>query len=252
MTFSNYHTHTYLCDGKDDPEALVEKAISLGCSEIGFSGHGYTDFDDSYCMSAENEKKYKETILSLKGKYKGKINILLGVEKDYYSSRAYDGYDYIIGGVHYIKAGGHYYDVDESKEQLLYTINKCFGGDPYAYCEAYYECVADLYKKTKCNIIAHFDLVTKFNEDGSIFDTENERYLRAVDRALDALCAHPVMFEINTGAISRGYRTAPYPEKSIIDKIKAKNKPLLLSSDCHSKENLIFGFEKFKYLLNDA
>jgi len=249
MTFSNYHTHTLLCDGKADAEAIVQTALSLGCSEIGFSGHGYTDFDESYCMSEENEKKYKETVLSLKEKYKGKINVLLGIEKDVYSDREYDDYDYVIGGVHYIKAGGRYYDVDESKEQQLLVISNCFGGDPYAFCEAYYENVAKLYEKTKCDIVAHFDLVTKFNEDGSIFDTKNERYLRAVDRALDALSSCPVMFEINTGAISRGYRTTPYPEQSIINKIKSRGKSLLLSSDAHRKEDLLFGFEEFKHLL---
>ena len=125
MTFSNYHTHTKLCDGKDDVKTLVDTALSLGCSEIGFSGHGYTDFDGSYCMSLENEQKYKDTIISLKEKYKGRINVLLGIEKDYYSSREYEDYDYIIGGVHYIKANGRYYDVDESKDQVLYTIEKC-------------------------------------------------------------------------------------------------------------------------------
>ena len=49
--FSNYHTHTILCDGKDRPEELVLEALRLGCPAIGFSGHSYAPYDEAYCMS---------------------------------------------------------------------------------------------------------------------------------------------------------------------------------------------------------
>ena len=70
MTHKNYHTHTIFCDGKDTPESLVEEALRLGCREIGFSGHSYTYFDESWCMSKEKTKAYRECILRLKSKYK--------------------------------------------------------------------------------------------------------------------------------------------------------------------------------------
>ncbi len=249
MTFSNYHTHTYLCDGKDSPEELVEYAISLGCPAIGFSGHGYTEFDTSYCMSIDTEKEYKEIILALKEKYKDRIKILLGIEQDFYSTRDYSDYDYIIGGVHYIEQNGKFYDVDAGREHQLKTISEAFGGDAYAYAEAYYKNVAELYSRTKCDIVAHFDLLCKFNEASDIFDTSHNRYTKAADTALASLSKHKVMFEVNTGAISRGYRTSPYPEPRILDKIKEHGNGILLSSDCHAKENLLFGFEAFKHLL---
>ncbi len=249
MTFSNFHTHTSYCDGKDSPEELVKHAIMLGCPAIGFSGHGYTEFDESYCMSLEGELQYKEEILSLKDKYKGKIKILLGIEKDLYSNRDYSDYDYIIGGVHYILKDGIFYDVDESKEKQLYTIEHAFSGDAYAYCKAYFKNAGELAEKTKCDIIAHFDLVTKFNEQGDIFDTSNPRYIKAAQCALSKLSKHNVMFEINTGAISRGYRKAPYPEHRILDMIKANGHGILLSSDCHAKENLLYKFEEYNSLL---
>ena len=46
----NYHTHTTFSDGKKTPEEVVESAISQGLKSIGFSDHGYTDFDHTYCM----------------------------------------------------------------------------------------------------------------------------------------------------------------------------------------------------------
>ena len=44
---SNLHTHTTYCDGKSTPEQIVLSAIKHGFDSIGFSGHGYTDFDPS-------------------------------------------------------------------------------------------------------------------------------------------------------------------------------------------------------------
>ena len=46
--FSNFHTHTILCDGKDRPEELVLEALRLGCPAIGFSGHSYAPYDEAY------------------------------------------------------------------------------------------------------------------------------------------------------------------------------------------------------------
>ena len=70
-TMSNYHTHTVYCDGNDTPEALVLEAIRLGCPSIGFSGHSFTEFDQSYCMSRERTEEYKREVRALKEKYRG-------------------------------------------------------------------------------------------------------------------------------------------------------------------------------------
>ena len=249
MTLANYHTHTTYCDGKNTPEELIEEAIALGMAELGFSGHSYTDFDSSWCMSRENTERYRTEIASLKVKYKDKLSIKLGIEQDYLSDEFPVGYDFVIGGVHWVKKDGVYIPVDESAEILCDAIEKHYGGDIYALCEDYYTAVGDLYNRTGCDIIAHFDLVTKFNEGDTLFDTNNKRYKDAVRGALDILLKAPVLFEINTGAISRGYRTEPYPSADIIKIIKENSGKLILSSDCHDKKNLCFEFNKYKDLI---
>ena len=106
MIPSNYHTHTHFCDGKHSPEEVVRAAISLGCPELGFSGHAYTDFDTGYCMSPESAEEYKAEIRRLQKKYADQIKILLGVEQDYFSNESTDDYDYVIGSTHYIYVDG--------------------------------------------------------------------------------------------------------------------------------------------------
>lgn len=241
MTASNFHTHTTFCDGKNTPEEMVQEAIRLGCPAIGFSGHSYTSFDESYCMSKEGTNEYKACIRSLQKKYAGKIRILLGVEQDYYSEEPTDDYDYVIGAVHYVKKGKVYLPIDESAERQIEIVNRYYGGDFYGFVEDYFVNVADLYQKTRCNIIAHFDLVTKFNEKGALFDTENPRYRASAVTALEKLMMCPVAFEINTGAMARGYRTEPYPERWVIQMLLRSRITVMQNSDAHSKEHLLYG-----------
>ena len=238
-TMSNYHTHTVYCDGNDTPEALVLEAIRLGCPSIGFSGHSFTEFDQSYCMSREKTEEYKREVRALKEKYRGQIEILLGVEQDYYSEEPTDEYDYVIGSVHYILKDGVYLTVDWTREQQEEDVKIYYGGDFYAYAEDYYKIVADIYRKTKCDIVGHFDLITKFNQDDALFDTKDERYRNAALAAVRALLKTPAAFEINTGAIARGLRTEPYPAKFILDEIYREGGEVLITSDCHAKENLL-------------
>ena len=58
-----------------------------------------------------------------------------------------------------------------------------------------------------------------------------------------------VIAEINTGAISRGYRNEPYPSNQILEYIKSKGGYFILSSDSHSKENIAYQYDKWKGLL---
>lgn len=243
MDRSNFHTHTVYCDGEDTPEELVTYAIEQGCHSIGFSGHSYTDIpdDEPFCMTLEQTADYKDEIRRLKIKYKDFIHIYLGVEQDYFSSEKTDDYDYVIGSVHYVMKDGHYISVDESEKSQINAVNKYYGGDFYAFAEDYYALVGDLCNKTHCGIIGHFDLITKFNEGNRLFDTTHPRYKKAADDALFRILSEKVVFEINYGAIARGYRTEPYPEKRIRDIIDEVGATVIHSSDCHKKEQLLFG-----------
>ena len=99
---------------------------------------------------------------------------------------------------------------------------------------------------TKCDIIGHFDLVTKFIEQEPAFDVHHPRYIRAWQQAADTLLKTGKPFEINTGAMSRGYRTEPYPSREIRDYLRARGGKLILSSDSHRKETIAYRFEDYQ------
>lgn len=248
---SNFHTHTRFCDGHDSPEEMAEKALSLGFKALGFSGHSYTDFDPCG-MTPDSESAYRAEIARLKEEYAGRIELYCGVEQDYYSGRAPDCYDYVIGSVHYVRENRDYLCVDWSAEETERIVREVFGGDAYAFARRYYENVARVQAVTGCGIIGHFDLITKFDESGAMFDENHTRYRSAVGGALDALCPQRPVFEINTGAIARGYRKTPFPSPGILRELRRRGCPIMLNTDCHDREKLDCGYEAARQAARDA
>ena len=244
MKITNYHTHTTFCDGKNTAEEMVLSAINKGMGEIGFSVHSPLPFHETWDIKKEKMPEYIATLEALREKYKAQIKIYIGIEQDYYSEGSTEGFDYVIGAVHYILKNGKYLPLDLSAEATKENIVKYYDGDALAYCEDYYKLGADVYNRTKCDIIAHFDLITKFNERLPLIDTGSSRYKKAAENAVHELLKSPAIFEINTGAISRGYRTTPYPSDSLLDLIAESGKPFVVNSDSHNVDTIDFGIKK--------
>ena len=244
LTKSNLHTHTTFADGKHTAEEVVLSAIDAGMDVLGFSEHSFHSHPTVFGMkSPEREKEYRQEIERLKVVYADRIKILCGIEQDSQSGVPTDVYDYVIGSVHYISLNGELCSVDHTAEITLNAIKKHCGGDPIAYAKAYFEAVARVEEVTQCDIVGHFDLLTKFDERAAIFDTSDPRYIKAGLEALDALLEKDVIFEVNTGAMSRGYRTTPYPAPIFLRRIAEKRGNVVLSSDAHNKSHLTYGFD---------
>ena len=249
MELFDLHVHSVFSDGRDTPRDIVISAIEKGIKTLGFSDHSYTEFDERYCIQRNKQAEYIRTINELKNEFSDKIKILCATEQDFYSTAPTSGYDYVIGSVHYVLIDGEYIPVDETADILKQAADKYFSGDILSLCEAYFENVGEVYEKTKCDIVGHFDLITKFNEQEQLFDENDPRYIRAYRKAVDKIITDCKVFEINTGAISRGYRTTPYPSENIRRYIRQKGGKFILSSDSHQKETLCFEFDKFRNLL---
>ncbi|MGN1413046.1 MAG: PHP domain-containing protein [Anaerovoracaceae bacterium] len=303
MMKSNLHTHTVWCDGKNTTEEMVRSAIESGFNVLGFSGHSYTSFDESYCMSRENTEIYRQEIRRLADVYRDQIQVFCGIEQDLFADdpvtirTAAKGtpasgkdfpdeaaaYDYAIGSVHAvfkecsrsqleaIRSEGYpsgvilaegasrcgvYYYVDWEKETLRWAINRLYDGDSLALAEDYFDSVAQFADDPACQIVGHFDLLTKFEEqvsengngvgvDGGLeplFDTRHPRYQEAAGNAIFALTGANKIFEINTGAMAKGYRTDLYPGGRLLELILQAGGRITVNSDCHAAGKLDYGF----------
>ncbi len=250
---SSLLNHTTLCDGRATPEELIEAAISECLSDIGISGHGYTPFDVNY--SIKNEALYIEKINECKKKYRDKIRVWCGIEQDFCAPCANpEAFEYIIGSVHYIKSPSDdkYYTFDGSYEKVILLRDELFGGDGISLCKEYYRLVVENVLTYRPDIIGHFDLITKYNGGGLLFDEECREYKHAALEALDACAEADRIFELNTGAIRRGVRSTPYPSAFLLKRLLELSGKVILSSDCHQKNGLCYGFSDALELLREV
>ena len=242
----NYHTHTSFCDGKDTPEEIVLYAIEKGCSSIGFSGHGYTPFDLRYCM--QDTHGYIREVSRLKDKYGGKIEIYCGAEEDAFSPVNRESFDYIIGSSHYFNINNNYYPIDSGCDYF----NKCleaFDYDVVKLSEIYYGTFVSYIKERKPDIVGHFDVITKFDEIDKQRFLNNSHYLEIAQKYIKTAAQADVIFEVNSGAMSRGFRKTPYLGESLLHVLKTQGSKVMLSSDCHSVETINYYFDEMEYIL---
>jgi len=248
----NLHTHTSYGDGKDTPEEMILAAIDKGFMSIGFSGHSYMHYAPEHSMSLEGTEEYIKEVKRLKEKYKDVIKVYLGLELDMFSAVALSEYEYLIGSVHYFDIDGEYVGFDRSQAQVKDVIDRYFGGCGMAYAKRYYETLADLPKYGRIDIIGHFDLISKHSENITFFDENAEEYKKYAVECAQALAGKIPFFEVNTGAIARGYRTTPYPTLFLMKELGRLGFGAVISSDCHDKNKLECGFENARELLLEA
>ena len=103
-------------------------------------------------------------------------------------------------------------------------------------CADYFESVCRSIMDTPGQIAGHIGLVSKFNEGNRMFDAGSPRYLRPAKEALRCAVERDLLVEVNTGAMSRGYRTEPYPGRALLEHLHDLGGRIILTTDCHRAE----------------
>ncbi len=247
MRYTNLHTHSNYSDGKHTLEENVLSAIDKNMAALGFSDHSFTPCDTSYCMGLERYDGYYRELQKLKARYDGKIRLFAGMELDYDSQMPALELDYIIASVHYIVSRGVTYPIDHTQQQQRDCIREVFGGDVIAMARCYFEQLAEHVERIRPTVVGHFDVITKF----SIMPEADDRYRAVAEDALKRILKTCPYIEMNTGAISRGYRTTPYPCTYLLDTVRENGGRIVLGSDSHHKDNLTFYFDEAVQLLKE-
>ena len=249
---SNAHTHTTFCDGKNSVEENVLAAIEKGFVSLGFSIHGWTPYE-LVPVTLEKEELYKAEVKRMQEKYAGRIEILLGIERDaLYPDREYAGFEYLIDSTHWFEKDGAMCCADYSEARMNEYVRAHFGGDYYAYCAAYFRQAAKMCAESRATFIGHIDLISKFNEGNKYFDESDPRYLKGAIEAVELAVKRNIPLEMNTGAISRGYKKLPYPAMPILKKIRELGGEIIINSDAHAAPALDTGFDLSIELAREA
>lgn len=248
MQYVNLHNHTVYSDGIHTMEENIESAIQKGMYALGFSDHSYTPCDESYCMMPKNYGPYLQELALLKEKHKDKLRIYAGIELDYDSDPDTAAFDYVIASVHYIVRNGKTYPIDHSLAQQKACCEEVFHGDRLAMAKCYYDQLVTHVKRCNPTFVGHFDVITKFSH----MPEEDPRYQEVAAAALEEIVKTCPYIEVNTGAIARKYRTAPYPARFLLERMLSLGAKPVLGSDSHQKENLTFWFDEAVSLLKEV
>ncbi|MCE5188625.1 MAG: histidinol-phosphatase [Eubacteriales bacterium] len=252
MIRQNLHTHSVWDDGTNTLEEMAQAGISAGLTSLGFSIHTPMPFPSCWTLEEGRLPEYSAAVRKWKDAFAGRIALYHGAEWDLLSEMPLDGFDYVIGSIHHIQAPGRGSCVDNSPEMTAQYLRDLFGGDSDAAAEAYFSQYEALAGMEKVDIVGHFDLPTKFDETNHFYSPDSPRFCAAALRAMDALVSADKIFEINTGAISRGYRTTPYPSRSLLKELKRRGGRITVSADAHAASDVAFGFAEAEALAIDC
>jgi histidinol-phosphatase (PHP family) len=226
--------HTPLCKHAGGPmEAYVERAIELGLGEVGFSDHNpLPDGRSANVRMKESELDYYvERVTELRYRYRGKIDVMLGLEVDYIEGLedyvqkqiAAHPWDYIIGSVHFL---------DNACREPSWP--RAYAGDGHPLYARYFELMRRMVRSGLCDIVAHFDVVKRSGCQPGEPEADD------ITRTLQAIKDAGVCLEINTS----GYRHAelpepqPYPSFPIVEQALTLGVPLTVNSDAHAPEQV--------------
>lgn len=200
----NYHTHTERCGHAEkgyDDEGYVKEAFKTGIKFLAFTDHipfaNTKDTKTNVRMSYSEIDEYLQSIINLKDKYKGVVNIETGFEFEYipedleHISRMKSMVDKMILGQHFIL---------DSQGNIKYFSSKQDLTDREMI--QYVSLIGKALKDEIPDIIAHPDLFLKYRES---FGDKEEFITRQL---CELTQKYQVPMEINLNEIYREYMKA--------------------------------------------
>jgi histidinol-phosphatase (PHP family) len=258
MAWTNYHTHTFYCDGKEEPEAYVKEAINLGMPILGFSSHAPVPFRTEWNMPFAKLNEYLDEIQRLKNQYQEKIVIYSGLEADYVDGVTDTGVfrnkvDYIIGGIHFLGRydDGKYFEADHTPASFERGLANIFSGNIRYMVEYYYRQLNDMVKTNPPDVVAHLDLIKKFNKDNKYFNPDEKWHRELVLETISNIDASGCVVEVNTRGVYKKLKNDFYPDRKTLQICREQNIPVTISADAHRPAELNNHFAQAAELLLD-
>lgn len=226
------HTHHSRCGhARGQIRDYIEAALQKGLQVIGISDHSpyFGASEDQaqplIAMAKSEFPRYVQEVLELKQEYHGRIEVLLGVESDFFPEhvdtyrRIYEGYpfDYIIGSVH-------------QSDGISIFNKKRFKGlasaEKIRQKELYYDLISRSAKSGMFQILGHIDAMKGFYPAFSDIQTE------AVEKTLQIIGETGMVIEINTSGKTKDVG-GWYPSDDILERALYYGIDVTFGSDAH-------------------
>jgi histidinol-phosphatase (PHP family) len=228
------HTHHYRCGHADgDIEDYIQSAIQAGLSVIGISDHSpyFGRREDQpqprVAMAKSEFDDYVREVLRLKEKYAGQIEVLLGVESDFFENEmdayrtAYARYpfDYIIGSVH------------QTRGLSIFNRNrwkKLSEKEKLEEKKEYYRLIRNSAHAGLFQILGHIDAMKgNYPAFSDIRGAEDE-----IDAVFKAIAQEDIALEINTSGKTKD-SGGWYPSDDLLERALHFGCDVTFGSDAH-------------------
>lgn len=243
----DYHNHTKLCKHADgEMNQYVEKAISLGITEIAFTDHMPLPkhFDIAHRMSEKEMDIYAKWVNQVQSRYP-EIKILFGIEADFYEGferyteiflNNYD-FDLVIMSIHFLK------NWPEGSWVFNYNFPDRSFSDIYT---EYLQNIVNGIKTGLYDVVGHLDIIKSPGQSMTQL-VPNE-----LSKVLQEIVNRNMVLEINSSGFRKKVEE-PYPSLDMLKILNEHNVPLCLGSDSHSPDQVGFKIEfLYNFLMNNG
>ncbi len=243
MLLTDYHTHTHRCGHAGGAtREYIEKAIERGLSEIAITDHipAYflpgEDPDPGAAMTRAELPGYVDEVLELKEEFRGRIDVLLGLEADYAEGfedalrEILDPYewDVVLGSVHWVQ--GAWIDGPNARDRHQTEGSAVLWNE-------YYRLLSKACATGFFDVITHFDLPKKF---GNLRPDGCEP---AESEAVEAAREAGVSIEVSSAGLRKTVGEI-YPGPELLRRLSAAGVPVVFSSDAHAPAEVAWGRER--------
>jgi histidinol-phosphatase (PHP family) len=231
------HTHHDRCGhARGKIRDYIEAAIDAGLDIIGISDHTpyfSSDEDQPYphiTMPKSQFPDYVNEVLKLKKMYAGKIEVLLGIEADFFSELVEDyrpnfdlyPFDYIIGSIHHVDGISIFrkgrWDALSTQEKIRTK-------------ETYYSLIEQSARSGLFQILGHIDAMKGYYPAFSSIQTA------AVEHTMKMIGEHDIAIEINTSGKTKDVG-GWYPSADILEMALHYGVKVTFGSDAHDPERV--------------
>ncbi|TQN67869.1 putative histidinol-phosphatase [Colletotrichum shisoi] len=252
MAFTMHSHSGQFCPGhaKDQLEAIIQHAISIGYKTMGLTEHmprleiadlypeelEEGDPEASIAVLAPRHEAYLLEAQRLREKYASQIDLLIGFEGEWYrpaygpfirSLASHPAVDYFIGSLHHVNA----VPIDYSREMYLDAMRTAGAGEEAMY-ERYYDQQHEMLTALEPRVVGHFDLVRLMSEDPGRDVRAWEGVWERIVRNLRVVREYGGLLECNSSALRKGL-DEPYPCRVIAEAWLEMGGRLTFSDDSH-------------------
>lgn len=251
MYLSDYHIHSkFSGDSEEELELIFETAIKKGLKEVAITDHLDLDYPGDKSVFDLDFKKYIKTLKEYRERYKGRLEIKIGIElglqphlkknKVLNEILCSKEIDFIIGSTHCVRG-------KELDEKGFF-----FGKTKLESHKAYFK---EVYQNIKSfdgfSVCGHLDFIKRYGREyfEDYKKINYEEHGEIIDKILRTLIEKEMGLEVNTSGCRYGSSESTPNEYILRRYSELGGKIITLGSDAHRSEDIGNGLDKaFKLL----